>query len=189
MGNDKQQHADSLLQIEVIPNICTKFQNPRRSSWEIFDTNFPMYYIGVRDWKKEKWKEKVKINLSILIFYLTIYLATLKVHKKFEDSGSHRSREICNRKFDWREEKWTNKGNSKHQVADSLLHNTTSHTQHLYQTSKSEVQLFLSEKSLTQISLYITFEWEMEKKEKWKKKAKNLSILIFFPTIYRTVPL
>ena len=28
----------------------------RSSSWEIFDTNFPMYYIGARDgiWKKEK---------------------------------------------------------------------------------------------------------------------------------------
>ena len=41
--------------------------------------------------KKETWKEKVKINLSILVFCPTIYLATLKVHKKFEDSGSHRS--------------------------------------------------------------------------------------------------
>ena len=34
-------------------------------------------------------------------------------------------------------EKWTNKGNDKHQQADSLLHNTTSHTQHLCQISKS----------------------------------------------------
>ena len=91
---------------QVIPNICTKFQNPRHSSsWEIFDTNFPMYYIGVRDGKKEKWKKMVKINLSILVFCPTIYLATLKVFKKFEDSGSHRSREICNRKFDRRERK------------------------------------------------------------------------------------
>ena len=32
-GNDKQQHADSLLHnTTVIPNICAKFQNPRRSS-------------------------------------------------------------------------------------------------------------------------------------------------------------
>ena len=37
-------------------------------------------------------------------------------------------------------EKWTNKGNDKQQHADSLLHNTTSHTQHLYQISKSSVQ-------------------------------------------------
>ena len=34
-------------------------------------------------------------------------------------------------------EKWTNKGNGKYQEADSLLHNATSHTQHLYQISKS----------------------------------------------------
>ena len=32
-------------------------------------------------------------------------LATLDVYKKFEDSGSHRNREICNSKFDWRERK------------------------------------------------------------------------------------
>ena len=34
-------------------------------------------------------------------------------------------------------EKWTNKGNDKQEEADSLLHNTTSYTQHLYQISKS----------------------------------------------------
>ena len=34
-------------------------------------------------------------------------------------------------------EKRTNKGNDKHEEADSLLHNTTSHSQHLYQISKS----------------------------------------------------
>ena len=53
----------------------------------------------------KKWKKMVKINLSILVFCPTIDLATLEVYKKFEDSGSHRSREICNRKFDWRERK------------------------------------------------------------------------------------
>ena len=34
-------------------------------------------------------------------------------------------------------EKSTNKGNDKQQHADSLLYNTTGHTQHLYQISKS----------------------------------------------------
>ena len=34
-------------------------------------------------------------------------------------------------------EKWTNKGNDKQEEADSLLHNIKSHTQHLYQISKS----------------------------------------------------
>ena len=45
---------------QVIPNICTKFQNPRCSCFcEIFDTNFPMYYIGVRDGKNGKRRQKL----------------------------------------------------------------------------------------------------------------------------------
>ena len=37
---------------QATPNICTKFPNPRRSSsWEIFDTSFPMYYM---EWEMEK---------------------------------------------------------------------------------------------------------------------------------------
>ena len=36
----------------------------------------------------------VKINLSILVFCPTIFLATLKVYTKFEDFGSHRCWEI-----------------------------------------------------------------------------------------------
>ena len=92
-----------------------------------------MYYIGVRDEKKKK--KKAKINLSILIFFPTIYLATLKVYTKFDDYGFHTSREICDRYFIGEKEKWTN-GNDKQEEADSLLHNTTSYTQHLYQISK-----------------------------------------------------
>ena len=69
-----------------------------------------MYYIGVRDGKKAKL-EKEGNNLSILIFFLTIYLATLKVYTKFEDFGSHKSREICDRIFIGEKEKWTNNGN------------------------------------------------------------------------------
>ena len=34
-------------------------------------------------------------------------------------------------------DKWTNKGNDKHEDADSLLHDITSHTQCLYKISKS----------------------------------------------------
>ena len=34
----------------VIPDVCTKFQNPRSSgSSEIFDENFHIHYLGVRD--------------------------------------------------------------------------------------------------------------------------------------------
>ena len=55
--------------------------------------------------KKKNGKKKAKINPSILIFFPTIFLATLKVYTKFEDFGSHRSQEICDRNFDWRERK------------------------------------------------------------------------------------
>ena len=55
--------------------------------------------------KKKKWKKKDKMNLSILVFFPTIYLATLNVYTKFENAGSHRSWEICHRKFEWRERK------------------------------------------------------------------------------------
>ena len=85
----------------------------------------------------EKWKKKAKINLSILIFFPTIYLATLNVYTKFEDFGSHRSQDVCDRFFIGEKEKWTNKGNDKQEEADSLLHNATIYTQHVYQFSKS----------------------------------------------------
>ena len=41
--------------IQVIPKVCINFQTPRLSMYrEIFDTNIPMYYTGVRDRKSEK---------------------------------------------------------------------------------------------------------------------------------------
>ena len=85
---------------QVIPIICTKFQNLRCScSWALFDTNFPMYYNGVRDGKNEK-QEKINVLFSVpqYTWPLSMCIQNLK-------SGSHRSWEICNRKFDWRERK------------------------------------------------------------------------------------
>ena len=40
-------------------------------------------------------------------------------------------------------EKWTNKETDKQEMADSFLHNTTYHTQCLYQISSSYVEQFL----------------------------------------------
>ena len=63
---------------QMIHNICTKLQNPTcNSSWEIFVTNFPIYYTGVRDGKNEK---EGKINLCF-VFCPTIYLATQCIYK------------------------------------------------------------------------------------------------------------
>ena len=118
---------------QVVPNICTKFHNPRCScSWEIFDTNFPMYYIGVRDGTR---RQKI---ISASWFSFTQYtwpcsrciqnlktLALVEVVKSVTEN------------FIGEKEKWTNKGNDKQEEVDSLLHNTISYTQHLYQISKS----------------------------------------------------
>ena len=62
-----------------------------------------MHYIGVK--VKRKFEKEGKINISILIFFYTIYLATLKVHTQSEDFGFNRSREICDRKVCWGERK------------------------------------------------------------------------------------
>ena len=41
-----------MIQVDV-PNVCTKFQNPRCiSSWEIFNINFPKHYTWVREGEK-----------------------------------------------------------------------------------------------------------------------------------------
>ena len=77
------------------------------------------------------------MSFSIFIFIYTIHLAYLKVYTKFENTGSNRSWEICDRNFHWRERKWINKGTYKQYVAVLLLHNTTNHYQALYQISES----------------------------------------------------
>ena len=76
------------------------------------------------------------MSFSIFIFIYTIHLAYLKVYTKFENTGSNRSWEICDRNFHWRERKM-NKGTDKQYVAVLLLQNTTHHYQALYQISES----------------------------------------------------
>ena len=75
--------------------------------------------------------------MSILIFLYIVHFAFLKVYTKYENTGSNRNWEICDRNFHWREKKWTNKGTDKQYVAVLLLHNTTHHYQALYQISES----------------------------------------------------
>ena len=69
-----------------------------------------MCYIGVTERKIEK---EGKMSFSIFIFIYTIHLAYLKMYTKFENTGSNRNREICDRNFNWRERKLTNKGTDK----------------------------------------------------------------------------
>ena len=64
-----------------------------------------MYFIGVTEGKSEMLKNENKMRLSILIFIYTIQFAYLKVFTKFENTGSNRNREICDRNFHSRERK------------------------------------------------------------------------------------
>ena len=83
--------------------VYTKFHNPKSNSCrENSDKNVHMRYIGVTEGKIEK---EGKMSLSIFIFIYTIHLAYLKVYTKFENTGSNKSGEICDRNFHWRERK------------------------------------------------------------------------------------
>ena len=87
--------------------------------------------IGVRDGKKEK---EGKINLSFFTWPLSMCIQNLKTLALIE------AKKFVTENLFGEKEKWTNKGNDNQQHADSLLHNTTSYTQHLYQISKSLAQ-------------------------------------------------
>ena len=93
-----------------------------------------MCYKGVIEGKIEK---EGKMSFSIFIFIYTIHFACLKVYTKFENTGSNRSQENCNRNFHCREEKSTNKETDMLYVAVFLLNYTTHHYQALYQISES----------------------------------------------------
>ena len=64
------------------------------SCWEIFGQ------------KKMNSKKKMKIEsemrISILIFIYKLHFAYLKVYTKFENTGSYKSWDICDRTFHWR---------------------------------------------------------------------------------------
>ena len=77
----------------------------------------------------------LKQNTSIYLpIYLSIYL--YGVYKIWRLAVIEAENSVT-KSFIGEKEKWTNKGNDKQEAADSLLQNTTSHTQHLYQISKS----------------------------------------------------
>ena len=113
----------------------TKFHNPKSNCcWENSDKIRPYVCIGVTEGKIEK---EGKMSFSILIFIYTIDLAHLKVYTRFENTGSNRSQDICDRNFHWRERKMNKLKSDKQYVAVLLLHNTTNHYQALCQISES----------------------------------------------------
>ena len=81
----------------------------------------------------------VKLNLSILVFCPTIYLAwpLSRCIRNLKTLALTEAEKSVTDNLSGEKEKWTNKGNGKHGEAESLLHNATSHIQHFYQISKS----------------------------------------------------
>ena len=72
-------------------------------------------------------------------------------------------------------DKLTHKGNDKQEVADSLIHNTTCHTQCLFQFFKI-LGFVVPVKSLTKIYIFITLHWSGENR---KRKQKYILASLF----------
>ena len=110
-GTDKQYVAVLCCTIQLITiKLGTDFRILSQVSAEKFLTekNVHLYFIGVIEGKIEILKKEGKMRIGILIFIYTLHFAYMKVCTKFENIGSKRSREICDKKFHWRERK-TNK--------------------------------------------------------------------------------
>ena len=60
IGTNKQYVAEFLYTVQlVISDVCTKFQYSRSSSaGEIFDENFHMHYLEVKDGKRKNRKRR-----------------------------------------------------------------------------------------------------------------------------------
>ena len=123
-----------LIKQQMVHNTCTKLQNLTcNSSWEICVKNFPMYYIGNERWKKGE----IRQNKSEFCFLSLNILGHSQCVYKIWRLALIEAKKFVTENLLGEKEKWTNKGNDKQQHTDSLLHNTTSYTQHLYQISKS----------------------------------------------------
>ena len=141
-----------------------------------------MCYKGVIE---GKIGQEGKMSFSIFIFIYTIHLAYLKVYTKFENTGSNRSPEICERNFHWRERKNEQiKGLICHMWLFFLLHNTTHHYQACtkFQNPKSSsCSEIFDRKKMSIVLLRVT----EGKNENLKKEGKlKISILMFIYTIH-----
>ena len=108
-----------------------QLQNPRRSSsCEIFDEKFHIYYNGVRDRKRCTLKKMAKINPSTLILFSHTW-ASWRCIQNLKTLALTEAEKSMTEKY------CRNKENDMQEVADSLTHNITCHTQRLYQILKS----------------------------------------------------
>ena len=69
-----------------------------------------MYYIREKEGNNENLKKDGKMRISILISIYTVQFTILKMYTKFENTGSNRSWEICDRNFHWRKKNEQIKG-------------------------------------------------------------------------------
>ena len=92
-----------------------------------------MYYID--GWKR--WKKKAKINHRTWFSFSQYTWPFSRCIQNLKTLAVIRAENSVTKHFIGEKEKWTNKGNDRQQHADSLLHNTTSQAQDLYQISKS----------------------------------------------------
>ena len=96
-----------------------------------------MHYTEVRDGKKEKGKKKSK-DMSALWFSFTQDTSTVcKCLQNLKTQALLGAEKSVMKNFIREKEKITNKENDNHKDADSLLHDTRSHTQCLYEISNS----------------------------------------------------
>ena len=96
-----------------------------------------MYYIGVRDGKRKNGKRRQK-QISASWFSFPQYTwPSSRFKQNLKTLALIGAEKSVTENSNGEKEKWTNKGKDKQQEAESLLHNTTSHTQHLNQISKS----------------------------------------------------
>ena len=154
----------------VVPNVCTKFQNPRYSSpKEIFNTNFSMHYIGLRDGKKEKNKAKyISASWFSFIQYTSTVCRCIQNLKTLTIIGPEQS---VKKNFMSEKEKWTNKGNDPWGCWFSLTQYKSSNVctkfQYPWYSSSWEIfdgkkvhtdrQTMLTEKTETIYSLYTLY--------------------------------
>ena len=115
-----------------------------------------MYYIGVRDGKTGKMKKRRQKLITASWFSSTQYTWPLsRCIQTLKTLAIIRAENSVTEIVIGEKEKLTNKGNDKQQHADSLLHNTSSHTQHFLPSFKI-LRAVVPEKSSTQNSLSIT---------------------------------
>ena len=81
----------------------------------------------------EKWKKKAKVITASWFSFARYTWPLSRCIQNLKTLALIGAEISVTEIFIGEREKWTNKGNDMQEEVDSLLHNTTSHTQHLYQ--------------------------------------------------------